>query len=453
MVEIDEKYRLFGEIFANKEQVEAIDKMTEFLQDPNEDIFVLIGRGGTGKTTIVEKVQYVLKGKRMIAAAPSHAAKKVLEARFNYKINAFTIAALLGMKLNTRTGKFEIDEYSRREKGIPIEDADVILIDECSMIDEYLLSQIRKYKDKTAKVIFLGDNAQLPPIREDNSLFKDKDSPVFDFKNRAILKERVRQGEESPIVPLTDIFANNIEKGNKGERIIKNPLNKEYRKNNFNSELDSGIVFTNSYTRAIANLARDFMKPEAKENPTYVKAIVYTNKVREYINNKVRSIIFEEENLPQYIVGEQVIAFDTFTAPTGQPLVHNSDNFYITKIEKSVHQQGYKTLLLTLKNDLFDITVPVIAAESIKDFNADVAKLFGDKKRHRAHKLKDSVANIQYGYAITSHKSQGSTFRNVYVFEDDIMEVYGATDKTKNQSMYVATSRPTNKLVVHSKLN
>jgi exodeoxyribonuclease-5 len=452
---IDEKYKLFEGVYANEEQITAINKMTEFLQDddPNNDSFVLIGRGGTGKTTIVEKVRYVLKGKVMILAAPSHAAKKVLEKRFSYNIDAFTIASLLGMKLNTRTGKFEIDEYKRREQGIPIETADVVLIDECSMIDEYLFSQIMKYKSRTAKIIFLGDNAQLPPIREESSLFQDKDSPVFDLRNRCELKERVRQSKQSPIVPLTDVFANNIEKGNRGDRIEKNPLHTASRVTDYNRETEEGVIFTNSYRQAIYNLALDFLKPESESNPMFAKGIVYTNAVREDINNQVRSIVWKDKAKHQFVIGEQVIAFDTFTAITGQPLIHNSDNFYVKKITKSVHQKGYKLLLLTVKNEHFEVTVPVMDRESARDFQIDVQDLFKRKKMREAYRLKDSVANIQYGYAITSHKSQGSTFTNVFVFEDDIMDVFKATDKTKNQSMYVATSRPTKKLVMYSKLN
>ena len=71
-----------------------------------------------------------------------------------------------------------------------------------------------------------------------------------------------------------------------------------------------------------------------------------------------------------------------------------------------------------------------------------------------AFKLKGAFANLEYGYAITSHKAQGSTYTNVYVMEDNILGQTNASDiKAKNQSLYVAVSRPTNKLVMISSEN
>ena len=65
--------------------------------------------------------------------------------------------------------------------------------------------------------------------------------------------------------------------------------------------------------------------------------------------------------------------------------------------------------------------------------------------------LRGAFANIQYGYAITSHKAQGSTYTNTYVMEGNILgKTNGSEIKAKNQSLYVAVSRPTTKLVMVS---
>jgi hypothetical protein len=71
-----------------------------------------------------------------------------------------------------------------------------------------------------------------------------------------------------------------------------------------------------------------------------------------------------------------------------------------------------------------------------------------------AYGLASRYANLEYGYAITSHKAQGSTYTNVYVMEDNIMgPSNGGSVKAKNQSLYVAVSRPTTKLVMVSAKN
>jgi hypothetical protein len=61
------------------------------------------------------------------------------------------------------------------------------------------------------------------------------------------------------------------------------------------------------------------------------------------------------------------------------------------------------------------------------------------------------IPDVNYGYAITSHKAQGSTFNNVYVMEDNIVGS-GMSNKETNQSLYVAMTRPRNKLVMFSEL-
>ncbi len=68
--ELNDKYELFPGIFANKEQKEALDKLEDFLnsRDKKRKVFVLVGRGGTGKTTLLRKVLMLpsMKSKRVV---------------------------------------------------------------------------------------------------------------------------------------------------------------------------------------------------------------------------------------------------------------------------------------------------------------------------------------------------------------------------------------------------
>lgn len=457
---VDKKYELFDGVFANKEQKEAIDLMDEFLSNPikdERDSFTLIGKGGTGKTTIIKKViERHSTRNYCIAAAPSHAAKNVLTRSLGDSVDEVTtLASLLGMKLNLNTGRFEIDDWARREFGIPIETAEILIIDECSMIGEELYKLIRDHKSKNCKIIYLGDHRQLPPIRsDDNSMFRDKNSPTFDVPNRSYLKERMRQGEESPIVPITDVYADNIENIDNKLQIKDNPLLKDLRVTNYDREKDEGVIFTKDYDRAIYNLSLDLQTEEAKEDINYVRALVYTNAARHYINEKIRNYIWKEKSIEQFVVGEKVIAFDNYATPEGRVVMQNSDVFSVKKVEKAVHRRGYNMLRLHLKGLSGEvIKVPVIHNSSIRDFNQDVQDFMNNRQYKKGYELKQSVADVQYGYAITAYKAQGSTYRNAYVFEDNIMRVKATTAKTKNQSMYVATSRPQKKLVIISDLN
>ena len=61
--------------------------------------------------------------------------------------------------------------------------------------------------------------------------------------------------------------------------------------------------------------------------------------------------------------------------------------------------------------------------------------------------IKSSTIDVGYGYAITSHKVQGSTYNSAYVLEGDIMSFPGGIEQT-NRMMYTAVSRPRKKLVI-----
>jgi len=150
---------------------------------------------------------------------------------------------------------------------------------------------------------------------------------------------------------------------------------------------------------------------------------------------------------------------------------NNSDDFIISDIEKinnkpvgiEVFSKGKGLRSFSATYNMLNIgivdnegkryVVPVIADSSRQKYESDV-KNFWNTDKQLAFRLRSVFANIQYGYAITSHKAQGSTYTNVYVFEDNILGPSNASNvKAKNQSLYVAVSRPTTKLVMISNKN
>ena len=93
----------------------------------------------------------------------------------------------------------------------------------------------------------------------------------------------------------------------------------------------------------------------------------------------------------------------------------------------------------------------MVATRSLNQYNEDLRT---KAKGALYYRLREAFANIHYGYAITSHKAQGSTYKNVYVFEDNILGPTNAgSNRTKNKSFYVSVSRPSHKLVIHSQRN
>jgi len=153
-------------------------------------------------------------------------------------------------------------------------------------------------------------------------------------------------------------------------------------------------------------------------------------------------------------------------------IFHNSEDFIIldatkpknVRVKVTVYSKAkgsrsfegeFNVETLTLKDEDGKIleNIMVISEEGRNHFNNEVSKLFRTDGQ-LAYGLKAKFANLEHGYAITSHKAQGSTYKNVYTMEDNIMGPSNrGSIKAKNQSLYVAVSRPTDKLVMVSSKN
>ena len=124
----------------------------------NSKIFILTGGPGTGKTTTVLGIIQSMNEKEILLAAPTgRAAKRLSESTGK---NAKTIHRLLEAK---RDGSFTYNE-THKLKG------DVLIVDECSMIDIILMNQLLKAVPENMQVILVGDIDQLPSVGPGNVL-------------------------------------------------------------------------------------------------------------------------------------------------------------------------------------------------------------------------------------------------------------------------------------------
>ncbi len=132
----------------NEKQKEAVSKA---LQTP---IMIITGGPGTGKTFVAEQIvkEMLSQNKQVIIGAPTGKAAANLQ-RFSKEVRVGTVHSLLGIKQRS--------DFQRKKTLLF---ADLIIIDECSMIDVALFAKLLSSIKSGTRLILLGDNNQLPPV-------------------------------------------------------------------------------------------------------------------------------------------------------------------------------------------------------------------------------------------------------------------------------------------------
>lgn len=147
--------------------IELSDKQKETLEMVNsENVCIITGGPGTGKTTVIKTIieLYEARSKKVVLCAPTgRAAKRMTEATGK---EAKTLHRLLEI------GKIEDDAKESMEHDVAPIDADVIIVDEVSMVDVFLMNYLVKAVYKGTKLILVGDADQLPSVGP-GSILKD----------------------------------------------------------------------------------------------------------------------------------------------------------------------------------------------------------------------------------------------------------------------------------------
>lgn len=497
---------------ANKQQADAVTDIKNFIINGNSsEFFILEGKAGTGKTTLIEEAisDAINNGKKVIVGALSHKAKRVLSEKLNkrYKkgqISSGTIAGLLGMKLDPETQEFIKDYDNPYADDAPVESADVIIIDEASMVDEGAIWTIMDSKRRNAKVIFLGDRGQLPPIRSIQSYilllnenkpegykevvselkslkdqkmngstkmglvhklvskykFDDLISGAFESKNKASLTERVRQGEDSPILPFADYYWNNSEQ----EDSVVRPVPEKKMKDSLTDK--GNLVFAESFDDAFDSISQVFKKAVNDKNLDAIKIVTFRNATRQNYNKKIRKEVFGDE-AEKFEKGDFIMFQNAFSV-SKDVAFSNSDEFSIKSVDKTEYL-GY---------EVYNLGVDYVNDDKAKGITTEYFKVLSNKDKDRfaedvdvrmkeaakekdpsqrrgkfkaAYKFKETFADVDYSYAITSHKSQGSGYGVSVVDVEDISSVTMNTSKTKSRSNYTAITRAINTALIITK--
>lgn len=466
-----------GGITYNKEQQSAIINAVSFLKtntDPTQ-YYVIEGKAGTGKTTIAKEILKEFEDEQIYVAAVSHKAKGVIKNSFGDDTRGkkfFSIASLLGlMGVNdndTQTIKFQVG------LKVPLLDDPpaLLVIDEASMITEDVLKKIIDINSSLSRpfqMLFLGDIGQIQPIRDDQSEFyrthKDllnKKSDIFNSKHKSKLITRVRQGEANPILPYADYFWENSQK----ENPELNPTQHIVRNNQITDK--GSLLFSNSEAEVLNSVIKAVKNAVEKCLTNHVKIVTYHVNEKTELNQKIHEALFGKDS--DYSKGDMLILNSPYDLPDVNATMENSSEIQIKSIQDTdVDEFGVHTLYLETNgtaytrtgNEQKDCVIQVVSRNDIGLYNKKLQELASYAKRQTNRALKKQAwgdfweykgryADVDFGYAITAHKSQGSTYDIVVVDEKDIMGTTATSNQEKSELIYTALTRPRKTAIVIS---
>lgn len=466
-----------------QDQDKALNKLLEFIND-KEKAILIEGYAGTGKTTLITLlIPYLLKNniiKSVAFSAPTNKAVNVIIEKYPIKKNKDIIIDFLTIhKLLKYKSEFnnEGKKVFVKNEGSSFKLYNLVIVDECSMLSKEIVKDIKEEikKEENTKIILIGDPAQLPPINEEfSSIFKC-------FTNRILLKQVVRSGKQG-IVETCNNTRRCIFK--KKEKDIKNTEGVIYYKNNYDKKRD----IVKDYSEYIVK-SKWFKNYLGTDNSII---LAWTNKQVSMYNDEIRRIKFGN-NLKPYIVGDKLILTDYYlTSDDYTEPIYTSEQIEVIgvqecniqfpnmeckfeNINKSIKKiaencvdqinsntiRNYNVYKLKIKkSNHLVFTIYILKEKEIRKNNQDQEiakeKIYNFIKKNGSDDnvetnvirilwknynkiFVDPFAKINYGYSTTVHKSQASSYKNVFVDYNDIIKNRNVLESY--HCLYTAQSR------------
>ena len=434
-------------------------KIADFvLNNKKDEIFILKGYAGTGKTTIISTlVNYLHKAeKKHVLLAPTGRAAKVIS---NYSQKpAFTIHKRIYFPKGNKSGGVSFTLQPNKYKNT------IFIVDEASMIsDAYqdsklyengsLLDDLVNYVDagQNCKLIFIGDTAQLPPVNLDVSPALNSETLSLHFNKEVYsieLDEVMRQAESSGILhnatELRDILKSHF--------------------------IDT-FKFSLQSFKDIVRLQDGYEIQDAiydsfdKNGPEETAFIVRSNKRANQYNHQIRTSILARES--ELSTGDLLMVVKNnyywLKETTDAGFIANGDIIEILEIFKIRELYGFRFASVKIRMIDYpnqapfetELLLDTITSESPSLTYDESNKLYqevlldyeGETKYKKFLKVKSNpqfnALQVKFSYAITCHKSQGGQWHTVFVEQPYLPN---GIDRDYVRWLYTAITRAKEKL-------
>lgn len=334
------------------QQDAALKAISAWRKSGGQQVFRLFGYAGTGKTTLARRIADDVEGTVVFGAFTGKAASVMRQKGCH---DAATIHSLIYRTKETEDGG---PAFTLNRTG-PVSKAELIVIDECSMVDSDLGNDLLSFD---RPVLVLGDPAQLPPVRG-GGFFTEAEPDVM-------LTDVHRQAADDPIVRM----AMTVREG--GRLAIG-----EYG--------ESRIVSRRSIDPAVV-LQAD-------------QVLVGMNKTRRLYNNRLRELAGHTDPMPA--VGEKLVC-----------LRNDRTKGLLNGSTWTVHAQRSSPRTDTVRLDVVPEDDPALRRRPV-DIKVLKAVMSGSEEEIPAF-LKRETDEFTYGYALTVHKAQGSQWDDVVLFDE-----------------------------------
>lgn len=420
------------------EQKNVIKTFMQFMGDPKERFMIIQGAAGTGKTTMIKGIvdtmrkQYKLMNtllcknsedefKIVLSATTNKAAAVLCELAGNMDVKTIHSTLGLSLKRDFQSG----NEYLVKNRRWESRDNTILILDEASMLDNDTFKHLNDTLIGKSKAVLIGDVFQLAPIKQKQSTMQEMLSKIPTVTMNKVLRH------SGPILQTATLFREVVETLNFQDIPLSDKV----------IHLD-GPAF-------LKEMEKTFTSPNY--SPRSAKVLSWSNERVQLCNNYLRNLRGLGEGLE---VGETVVS-NNFVMSNGRVIPVDSE-VTITNVEPLTEQEGISGNWITL-DGLIRAFMPINYNEA-KGLMKKLAKAANAENKpakksalwKRFYDIKDTWLDLRSQYASTVHKSQGSTYDEVFLDLWDIGRCNSPTDTAR--MLYVGISRARNRVILSGEL-